>query len=134
MRGRYPSIFEDAQVGSKARELFDDAQKLLQDIVSQKLLTARAVYGFFPANNIGDDVEVYTDESRTQVLTVFHFLRQQMDKPAGQYNHCLADFIARKTRLPDCNPQSAIRNPQLADYLGAFRVTVGHGVDELQTI
>ncbi|MEK7676022.1 MAG: methionine synthase [Verrucomicrobiota bacterium] len=132
LRGRYPGIFEDAQVRSKAQELFDDAQKLLQDIVSQKLLAARAVYGFFPANSAGDDVEVYTDESRAQVLTVFHFLRQQMDKPAGQYNHCLADFIAPKdARLPDCNPQSAIRNPQLADYLGAFAVTVGHGVDEL---
>ncbi len=132
LRGRYPGIFEDSQVGSKAQELFNDAQKLLRDIVGHQLLTARAVYGFFPANSIGDDVEVYTDESRTQVLTVFHFLRQQMDKPAGQYNHCLADFIAPKDALPSAtNPQSAIGNPQSADYLGAFAVTAGHGVDEL---
>ena len=66
----------------EARKLFEDAQKLLNDIVSRKLLAARGVYGFFPANAVGDDVELYTDESRTQVLTTFHFLRQQMDKPA----------------------------------------------------
>ncbi len=118
LRGRYPSIFEDPAHGSKARELFDDAQKLLDRIVREKLLVARAVYGFFPANSAGDDIELYTDESRRHVLTVFHTLRQQMDKPADQFNHALSDFIAPKeTGLPD--------------YLGAFVVTTGHGVDEL---
>ncbi|MGI8964549.1 MAG: vitamin B12 dependent-methionine synthase activation domain-containing protein, partial [Limisphaerales bacterium] len=114
LRGRYPSILDDP----KAKELFDDAQKLLNEIVSQKLLQARAVYGFFPANSVGDDIELYTDESREKVLTTFHTLRQQMDKPVEQFNHALADFIAPK-------------NLQLADYLGAFAVTAGIGVDEL---
>ncbi len=114
LRGRYPSILEDP----KAKELFDDAQKLLQRIVTEKLLTARGAYGFYPANSVGDDIELYTDESRTKVLTTFHTLRQQMEKPSGQFNHALADFIAPKsTGLPD--------------YLGAFAVTAGHGTDEL---
>src|SRR5207253_1640494 len=90
LRGRYPAILENVE----AKKLFDDAQALLNQIVSENLLTARAVYGFFPANSIGDDVELYTDESRSKVLTTFHFLRQQMDKGPGQANHCLADFIA----------------------------------------
>ena len=114
LRGRYPDILKE----SKARELFDDAQKLLQEIVSKKLLHARAVYGFFPANSIGDDIELYSDESRTQVLTTFHTLRQQMDKPEGQFNHALADFIAPKSTA-------------IVDYLGAFAVSSGFGVDQL---
>ncbi len=114
LRGRYPAILEDA----KAKELFEDAQTLLKLIVREKLFTARGVYGFFPANSAGDDIELYTDESRAKLLTTFHTLRQQMDKPAGQFNHALADFIAPKaTGLPD--------------YLGAFAVTTGHGTDEL---
>jgi len=114
LRGRYPAILENAE----AKKLFDDAQALLNQIVSQKLLTARAVYGFFPANSVGDDVELYTDESRQKVLTTFHFLRQQMEKPDGQFDHSLADFIA---------PKNAAR----PDHLGAFAVTAGIGVDEL---
>jgi 5-methyltetrahydrofolate--homocysteine methyltransferase len=114
LRGRYPSILDDP----KAKELFDDAQNLLQRIVAEKLFTARGVYGFFPANSAGDDIELYMDESRSKILTTFHTLRQQMDKPTGQFNHALADFIA---------PKSA----GLADHLGAFAVTTGHGTDEL---
>ena len=114
LRGRYPAILEEP----KAKELFDDAQRLLETIVQKKLLTARAVYGFFPANSVGDDVEIYTDDSRRAVLTTFHFLRQQMDKPAGQFNHSLADFIAPKS--------SGLR-----DYLGAFAVTSGHGIEAI---
>jgi 5-methyltetrahydrofolate--homocysteine methyltransferase len=114
LRGRYPSILDDP----KAKELFDDAQELLKRIVKEKLFTARAVYGFFPANSVGDDIELYTDESRTKVLTTFHTLRQQMDKPADQFNHALADYVAPKAT-------------GLKDYLGAFAVTSGHGVDEL---
>jgi len=102
----------------KARELFEDAQKLLQTIVSEKSLRARGVYGFFPANSAGDDIELYTDDSRSQVLTTIHTLRQQMDKPTGQFNLALSDFIAPKiTGRPD--------------YLGAFAVTAGHGTEEL---
>jgi 5-methyltetrahydrofolate--homocysteine methyltransferase len=118
LRGRYPSILEDATVGAKAKELFDDAQRLLKVIVRQKLLRASAVYGFFPANSKGDDIELYTDDSRTQVLTTFHALRQQMEKQPGEFNHALSDFIAPKAS-------------GLKDYLGVFAVTAGEGVDEL---
>ena len=116
LRGRYPSILGDP----KAKELFDDAQRLLKRIVAEKLFTARAVYGFFPANSVGDDIELYTgdDSALKKCWTTFHTLRQQMEKPAGQFNHALADFIAPKST-------------NLADYLGAFAVTTGHGVDEL---
>jgi len=121
LRGRYPAILENVE----AKKLFDDAQALLDQIVSKNLLTARAVYGFFPANAIGDDVELYTDDSREHVLTTFHFLRQQMDKGAGQANHCLADFITSKARTLHASRST------LHDYIGAFAVTAGFGVEEL---
>ena len=121
LRGRYPAILEKPE----ARKLFEEAQALLNDLVGRNLLAARGVYGFFPANAVGDDVELYTDESRTQILTTFHFLRQQMDKPSDQFNHCLADYLAPKVSQP------ATLNPQLPDHLGAFAVTAGFGVDEL---
>ncbi|MBI3850790.1 MAG: methionine synthase [Verrucomicrobia bacterium] len=125
LRGRYPAILSHEKHGEEARKLFADAQKLLDAIVSNKSLTARAVYGFFPANSVGDDVELYTDESRTKVLTTFHFLRQQIEKPDGQPNYCLADFVAPKVSQP-----STLKS-QLADHLGAFAVTSGHGLKEL---
>jgi 5-methyltetrahydrofolate--homocysteine methyltransferase len=118
LRGRYPAIFDDPVVGTQARELFDDAQKLLERIRTEKLLSARGVFAFWPAKAIGDDVEVYTDETRTEHLATFHFLRQQMKKPSGQFNHSLADFIA----------------PDSIDYLGGFAVTGGIGADELAKI
>jgi len=118
LRGRYPAIFDDSVVGAQARELFGDAQKLLTRIVKEKLLTARGVYGFWPANSSGDDVEIYRDESRTEVIARFYFLRQQMQKPVGQTNYCLADFVA---------PRDSGR----LDYLGGFAVTAGIGADEL---
>ena len=103
LRGRYPAVLENAE----AKKLFQDAQKLLGEIATGKLLTLRGVYGFFPANSIGDDVELYTDDSRSQVLTTFHFLRQQMEKPQGQFNHCLADFVAPKAAGPiHCQPST----------------------------
>ncbi|MBV8212942.1 MAG: methionine synthase, partial [Verrucomicrobia bacterium] len=116
LRGRFPKIFDDPNVGEQARQLYEDAQKLLQDIVNSRLLVAKGVYGIWPANSVGDDIEVYTDETRSGVLATFHQLRQQMQKPAGQFNHCLADFIAPKGR---------------PDYIGAFAVTGGHQADEL---
>ena len=118
LRGRYPAIFEDPVVGEQARELFNDAQQLLNRIVSEKLLTARGVYAFWPANALGDDVELYTDDSREHQLATFHFLRQQMQKPVGQSNRCLADFVAPK--------ESGAR-----DYLGGFAVTAGLGADQV---
>jgi 5-methyltetrahydrofolate--homocysteine methyltransferase len=114
LRGRYPQILDEP----KAKELFDDAEQLLNEIVEHQLLTARAVYGFFPANSVGDDIELYSDDSRSQVLSTFHTLRQQMRKPDGQFNQALADFVA---------PKSTGR----ADYLGAFAVTTGLGIEEL---
>ncbi|TLY20205.1 MAG: methionine synthase [Nitrospirae bacterium] len=118
LRGRYPKILEDPTVGPRAKELFDDAQKLLKEIVGKKLLAARAVYGFFPANSVGDDIELYQDEFRSKVLATFHTLRQQMPKPPDQSNHALADFIAPKST-------------GLKDYLGAFTVTSGMGLEAL---
>jgi len=118
LRGRYPAILEDEVVGAQARELFDDAQKLLRQIVAEKSLTARGVYGFWPANSLGDDVEIYRDEDRRQVIATLHFLRQQMLKPPGQTNYCLADLVA---------PKGSGRQ----DYLGGFAVTAGIGADEL---
>jgi 5-methyltetrahydrofolate--homocysteine methyltransferase len=125
LRGRYPAIFEDPKIGKQARELFDDAQKLLERIVAKNLLVARGVHAFWRANSVGDDVDLYADEDRTKKFATFYFLRQQMQKPAGQFNHCLADYIA-----PASDPRSAIGNPQSADYLGGFAVSI-HGADEL---
>jgi 5-methyltetrahydrofolate--homocysteine methyltransferase len=115
LRGRYPAIFDDPVVGKQAQELFDDAQNLLDRIRAEKLLTARGVFAFWPAKAIDDDVQVYRDDTRTKQLATFHFLRQQMHKPAGQFNHSLADYIA----------------PDAIDYLGGFAVTAGIGADEL---
>ena len=95
---------------------------MLREILRRPALVARGVYGFFPANAVGDDVELYTDDSRTEVLATFHFLRQQMDKPASQFNHCLADYIA---------PRPPERGEPLPDYLGAFAVSAGFGTEAL---
>jgi len=116
LHGRYPDILTDATVGVEATKLFNDAQKLLARIVAEKRFTAKAVIGFWPANAVGDDIEIYADESRSRVLTTFHQLRQQLEKPADQFNHCLADYIA---------PKESGR----IDYLGGFAVTAGHGVE-----
>ena len=118
LRGKYPKIFEDPVVGPKAKELFDDAQTLLEEIIQKKLLTAKGVYGFFSANSQGDDITIYADEARSKAISVFHTLRQQTEKPQGEMNYALADFIA---------PQSCGK----ADYIGGFAVTAGIGVEEI---
>ena len=118
LRGRFPDILTDETVGAEATKLFDDAQVLLKRIIAEKRYTAKAVIAFWPANAVGDSVEVYTDEQRSSVVTKFHFLRQQLDKPADQFNHCLADYIA---------PHDSGR----IDYIGGFAVTAGHGVEQL---
>ncbi|MDF2440378.1 MAG: 5-methyltetrahydrofolate--homocysteine methyltransferase [Abditibacteriota bacterium] len=112
LKGIYPEILDDPIVGEQARILFEDAQKVLDRIIKRRSLTPRAVYGFYPANSVGDDVEIYFDESRLQVAKKFHFLRQQIDKPEGRYNNCLADYVAPK-------------ESGLKDYLGLFAVTSG---------
>jgi 5-methyltetrahydrofolate--homocysteine methyltransferase len=114
LRGRYPAIFDDPAHGPQARELFDDARALLDRIVKEELLHARGVFAFWPANNVGDDVRLFTDATRAAPLATFHFLRQQMQKPAGQYNHALSDYIA----------------PAGPGHLGGFAVGI-HGADEI---
>jgi 5-methyltetrahydrofolate--homocysteine methyltransferase len=117
LKGVYPRILQDPVVGPRAQELFDDARKLLAEIVEGNLLTARAVAGFFPANSVGDDIELYADDTRTRPLATFFTLRQQMQKPEGEPEYALADFIAPK-------------ESGLSDYLGAFAVTAGVGAAE----
>jgi 5-methyltetrahydrofolate--homocysteine methyltransferase len=123
LRGRYPAIFDDPVIGPQARELFADAENLLDRIVAEEQFQARGVYGFWPANAIGDDVRLFSDAARAEQLATFYFLRQQIEKPADQANHCLADFIA-----PGSSGQSV-----LPDYLGGFAVSI-HGADELAKI
>jgi 5-methyltetrahydrofolate--homocysteine methyltransferase len=113
--GSYPLILEDEQVGKTAKSLFADAQKMLKRIIDGQWLTARAVVGFWPANSVGfDDIETYTDASRTQVAATFRTLRQQMKRDDGRPNLALADYVAPK-------------ETGVADYLGGFAVTAGHG-------
>ena len=118
LAGRYPRILQDEAVGEEATKLFADAKQLLQQIVDQKQLQARAVYGFYPANSRDEDIVLFSGEARDEELMVLHHLRQQNEKPPGKPNQCLADFIAPvETGLPD--------------YLGAFAVTAGIGLDAI---
>jgi 5-methyltetrahydrofolate--homocysteine methyltransferase len=118
IRGRYPALLDDPETGPRCRELFNDAQTLLDRLLDKKLIRGQAVYGFFPAAALADDITLFTDDSRKKILTTFHTLRQQMDKPEDQSNYALADFIApAKFGRPD--------------YLGAFALTTGLGVDEV---
>jgi 5-methyltetrahydrofolate--homocysteine methyltransferase len=118
MRGRYPDLLNDPVRGQAARELFENAQELLQKIVSQRFLGARAVYGFYPANSEGDDIILYTDTTRKREFTRFHTLRHQKESQRGKPQFALADFVAP-------------RESGIVDYIGAFAVTAGHGTDEL---
>src|SRR6185436_5687684 len=94
LKGTYPRIFEDKVTGEKARELFQDAWQMLEKMVSERWLHARGVYGFWPANSTGDDIQLFADESRTQVVASFHTLRQQIRKAEGEFNYAMADFVA----------------------------------------
>ncbi|MGB7769274.1 MAG: methionine synthase [Verrucomicrobiia bacterium] len=132
LRGVYPKILQHEKHGEEARKLFADAQKLLEKIVSERLLQPRGVYGLFPANRVGDDVEIYADESRAKVLTSFHFLRQQIEKTDGTPNWCLADFVASRAGRQIAGKDIGDGGtPSLPDYIGAFAVTSGHGLKEL---
>ncbi len=116
LRGRYPAIFDDPKMGKQARELFDDAQELLERIAAKDLLIPRGVYALWPANAVGDDVHVYADDSRTEKIATFYFLRQQMQKPTGQFNHCLADYVA--PLQASCNSATQ-RDHQLLQIISA---------------
>jgi len=115
--GKFPDVLSDPKVGEAASNLYADARRLLKQLIAERWLKARAVIGLFPANAVGDDVEIYTDESRTEVAMRLSFLRQQKGKPPGQPHECLADYVAPKS--------SGIR-----DYFGAFAVTAGIGIEE----
>ncbi|MEZ9338794.1 methionine synthase [Vibrio splendidus] len=115
--GKYPAILNHEEVGDEAKRLFKDANDLLDRVEKEKLLEARGMCAMFPANSVGDDIEVYTDESRTEVLKVLHNLRQQTEKPKG-FNYCLSDYIAPK-------------DSGKADWIGGFAVTGGIGEREL---
>ena len=125
LRGVYPKILQHEKHGEEATKLFADAQKMLAEFVANKSLKLQAVYGLFPANAVGDDVEVYTNGSRQHLRTTFHFLRQQIEKGDGSPNWCLADFIAPK------QPTTNNQHPTSNDYIGAFAVTSGHGLKEI---
>ena len=118
LRGRFPAIFDDPVVGVEARKLYDDARRLLDDIVRNRRFRARGVLGFWTANRIGEDIQLYSDPEATVPLAMFHGLRQQMKKPPGQPNFSLADFVA---------PRESGR----IDHVGAFAVTAGEEVHEV---
>ncbi len=118
LKGAYPKIFEHEKYGEQARVVFADANALLDRMIADKLVVAKGVYGLFPAAAVGDDVEIYADDSRTRVRERFHFLRQQRHKSSGQPFYCLSDFVA-----PKSSP--------LADHLGGFAVTSGLELDQL---
>jgi 5-methyltetrahydrofolate--homocysteine methyltransferase len=120
LAGHYPAILSDPVVGPAASSLFRDARELLDRIVRQRLLSARGVFGFFPANSVGDDIELYADSGRAEARATIHTIRQQMVKPPGRPNLALADFVAP-------------RETGLADYIGAFAVTAGGGIESLVT-
>ncbi len=117
LAGRYPAILSDEVVGKEATKLFNDAKAMLKKIVAEKWLSAKAVLGFFPANSSGDDLQLYTDENRSQAHTKLFHIRQQMERNKQQPNFCLADFIAPA----DSNKQ---------DWLGAFAVSAGFGIED----
>jgi len=118
LAGKYPRILKDKVVGEAATRLFADAQQMLKRIIAGKWITANAIFGLFPANSIGhDDIEVYVDDTRQGLMTELHSLRQQTQKPPGQPNFALADFIAPK--------ESGVQ-----DYIGAFAVASGFGIEK----
>jgi len=117
LKGRFPKILDDAVKGEEARKLYADATAMLQQIIDQKWLRASAVVGLFPANAVGDDIQVFDDDSRTRVRLTLHNLRKQGKQPSGKYNESLGDYIAPK-------------DSGIADYIGGFACTAGIGIDE----
>ncbi|HET7211131.1 MAG TPA: methionine synthase [Methyloceanibacter sp.] len=118
LKGAFPRILDDDKYGEAARPLYDDAKAMLKQLIEEKWLTANGVVGFWPANSVGDDIELYTDETRTKRLTTLHTIRQQMDRDRDKPNLALADFVAPK-------------ETGLADYVGGFAVTAGIGEEDV---
>jgi 5-methyltetrahydrofolate--homocysteine methyltransferase len=118
LKGTFPRILEDDKYGEAARDLYEDAQAMLKQLIEEKWLTANGVVGFWPANSIGDDIELYTDETRSKRLAVLHTLRQQMAREPGRPNLALADFVAPK-------------DSGIPDYIGGFAVTAGIGEEDV---
>ncbi len=118
LKGKYPQILDDPQQGEEARKLLTDANNLLDEIIQKKQIIANGVISILPANAVGDDIEIYSDENRSQVISVFHNLRNQTVKENGLPNLCLSDFIAP-------------RESGMIDYLGQFAVTAGIGVQHI---
>ena len=117
LKGRFPKILDDEVKGEEARKLYADATAMLQQVIDEKWLRAAAVVGLFPANAVGDDIEVYADDARSRVRTMLHNLRKQGKQPSGKYNESLADYIAPK-------------DSGVADYIGGFACTAGIGIDD----
>ncbi len=117
-KGKFPEILDKAETGAQAKSLYDDARALLAEMIADDSLRAAGVVGFFPANAVGDDIELYTDESRTGLKATLYHIRQQMSKTSGKPNCCLSDFIA---------PAASGK----ADWVGAFALTAGHGLEAL---
>jgi 5-methyltetrahydrofolate--homocysteine methyltransferase len=118
LTGSFPAILEDKVVGETAKQVYADAQEMLKQIVAEQWLKPRGVFGLFPANRVGDDIEIYTDEARQHTGLIWHNLRQQQERPAGKPNWCLADFIAEK-KPSDTTP----------DWIGGFAVSCGEGIE-----
>jgi 5-methyltetrahydrofolate--homocysteine methyltransferase len=118
LKGQYPRILQDDKYGEAARHLFEDAQAMLKQLIEEKWLKANAVVGFWPANSIGDDIELYADDGRAKILATLHTLRQQMEKDSARANLALADFVAPKAS-------------GVADYVGGFAVTAGIGEEDV---
>ncbi|MCB1961358.1 MAG: cobalamin-dependent protein, partial [Rhodocyclaceae bacterium] len=116
LAGKFPQILDDEVVGETARNVFADAQMMLETLVAQEWVQARAVFGLFPANSVGDDIELYADEAREETMMTWYGLRQQHERPSGKPHWCLADFVAPKA--------SGVK-----DWIGAFAVTAGLGIE-----
>jgi len=117
LKGRYPQILKDPKVGAEASKLFREAQAMLDEIIEKRLLSCNGVMGLFPANSVEDDIEIYTNSTRSKILTTIHTLRQQVEKTSGEPYYALADFIAPK-------------NSQVKSHIGVFAVTGGTGLEE----
>ncbi|TBR11955.1 MAG: methionine synthase, partial [Rugosibacter sp.] len=129
LAGHFPEILDDAVVGEAARNVYRDAQTMLQQVIAEKWMTANAVFGLFPANAVGDDIVFFDDESRTMPLMTWHGLRQQQERPAGKPHQCLSDFVAPKP-VRKVGDGDTVTKTTIPDYAGAFAVSAGIGIEK----